>query len=188
MRGADTNAGGALPYSWLPALGTPQAGGERRSRAIFLHELRAAHRSEAALASAAEAWMRMTQPGPLAQAFGLLREEAEEGVRRIEYILSCLGHGTQGAAPWIGQDDLVVPGSAGDAGLVSLARWALGRMACRMLDLRALAHDCAEYQAARLLEMSAEEMLTTARQIAAIGRVPEATGTAAPEHREWKTQ
>jgi len=180
MRGVDTNSGDPLQQPWLPTLGAPQVGAERRKQAVFLHGLRAAHSSEAALASAAEAWMRMAQSGPLAKVLGLLREEAEEGVHRIEYILSCLGHGTRGAAPWIGQDDLVAPPASGDAELVSLARWVLGRLTCRMLDLRALAHECAEYQAARLLEMSVEEMFATARQIAA--------STAPPDHREWKAQ
>jgi hypothetical protein len=47
------------------------------------------------------------------------------------------------------------------------------RMSCGTLDLGTLAHACGEYQAARLLQMSVDEQLTTARLLATV--LPNAT-------------
>jgi ferritin-like metal-binding protein YciE len=172
MSGAGTNAGRALPLAWQPALGTPS---QDRSRlhATFLTRLRAAHCSGTALALAAESWVRAARSAPVSLAFGQMQSEAEEGVHRIEYILSCLGRGARGGTPWIDGRDLAVPAEADDTRLLALARWALMRMSCGTLDLGTLAHACGEYQAARLLQMSVDEQLTTARLLATI--LPNAT-------------
>ena len=165
--------GGALASPGLPSAlpGGEDGYSEGDARGAFLKGLRTAHACGIDLAGSAGAWARRAQADSLADAFRLIQEEAEEALHRVEYILSGLRRGARGGASWIGRA-LPPPAEDGparagdDAALAAAATRVLGRMAQETRWLEQLAHDLAEFQAARLLRMSADEQAAGAKRLA----------------------
>ena len=84
-------------------------------------------------------------------------DPAASGVRR---------RSPRGGASWFERP-------AQEPGPAATAVRALERLVQETLRLESLAHDLAEYQAARLLRMSADEHLASARRLAALTPSPE---------------
>lgn len=146
----------------------PAAGDPRKT---FTQGLRAARASSLALAAAATGWAGAAGSAPFAEAFSALRDEAEEAVHRAEFILASLRRGALGGTSWIGHPAVgpaaFGPGTVGtqDARHAALAAEALERVAGETLTLGRLAHDLGEYQAARLLRLSAEGAISAAHRL-----------------------
>lgn len=147
----------------LPLAGAPPS--------AFTQGLRAARASGLALAAAAAGWAGAAGSAPFAEAFLALRDEAEEAVHRAEFILAGLRRGALGGTSWIGRPAIgpaaPSPGANDiqDARHAALAAEALERVAAETLTLGRLAHDLGEYQAARLLRLSAEGAISAARRL-----------------------
>lgn len=155
----------APPPAWTPPIAAHHADDAATDpRAALTRGLRAAHATGLALAEAAEGWILVAEAEGLAEAFAALQRDAEEAVHRVEYILAGLRQGARGGISWIGQ-----PGAAPAPAAVMAAT--LERVAQETLRLEAIAHDLAEYQAARLLRMSADEHRAGARRLAALAPV-----------------
>ncbi|TPG60455.1 hypothetical protein EAH89_03545 [Roseomonas nepalensis] len=149
----------APPPAWTSSIAVHHADDATADpRAALTRGLRAAHATGLALAEAAEGWILAAEADDLAEAFATLQRDAEEAVHRVEYILAGLRKGARGGTSWIG------PAAAPAAAMAAT----LERVAQETLRLESLAHDLAEYQAARLLRMSAEEYQASARRLAAL--------------------
>ncbi|SHI68641.1 hypothetical protein SAMN02745194_00830 [Roseomonas rosea] len=174
MRTSELNLSGSSPRPWL---GPWRSNEHISARSTLLAGLREAHASNQALVQGSAAWHRAGRAESLREEFLLLRREAEEALRRVEYVLAGLGRSARGARCWLRQGDLALAPGADDASLVALSTWAIGRISAGTLRLQHLAHECEEYQAARLLQMSVDGQLLSARRIAAAVR---GGGAAAP--------
>ncbi|HEY8613076.1 MAG TPA: DUF892 family protein [Roseomonas sp.] len=173
---------------WLVPHGTRPLTGGASVDSAFLAGLRDAHVSGTALSGAAEAWASAAGAALLSHGFVQLRREAEEGVRRIEYILAGLRREARGGASWMARRDLFIRVASDDATLVKTAAWTLGCMAAGALRLQRLAHNCGEYQAARLLEMSVDEQIGRARQLMEFVHSAAPAGIAADSLTNRRTQ
>ncbi|MBP0445275.1 hypothetical protein J8J14_10845 [Roseomonas sp. SSH11] len=144
-------------------------------RALFVKGIRAAHASSGTLIQAAGEWRRAARDPLLEQGFALLQGEAEEGLRRVEYVLADLGCDARAATCWISRNDLEAQERADDGALLAVSAWAVGRVVAGMVRVQVLAHECGEYQAARLQQMTTQGLLFSARRLFGAARMPRAT-------------
>ena len=153
---------GTTPPAWTSPLSVHHADdAANHPRSALTAGLRSAHATGLELAEAAEGWILAAEAEDLAEAFAAVQRDAEEAVHRVEYIFSGLRRSPRGGTSWFERP-------APEAAPAATAARALARVVQETLRLESLAHDLAEYQAARLLRMSADEHLASARRLAAL--------------------
>jgi len=157
--------GNATPASWSAWLAVHHADDAGcHPRSDFVQSLRTAHADGLRLAEAAELWRQNSEADELTEAFEAIMHTATNAIHRIEYVMAGLRRSARGGSSSIERLDAAAPCT--NAECITAARRVLDCLTQTTLGVERLAHDLGEYQAARLLRMSADEYA------AAAGRLP----------------
>jgi len=156
--------GNATPPSWSTWVAIHHADDAGiHPRADFVQSLRSAHADDLCLAKAAEVWRQSWETDELADAFEAIQNTAANAVNRIEHVmagLQCSARGGSSSVEWL--DDAA---SQTNTERITAAHRLLDCLTQTTLRVERLAHDLGEYQATRLLRMSADEYADAAERL-----------------------